>query len=642
MFYRDGSFGRIENPCGPRDQCLPTYGFHHSLNLTQNFTLFNETLFSQEFSRNIDNPEGTFDALMQSAVCTNQIGWRSNSRHLILLVTDGTFHIANDGKLAGIIELNDGQCHLEYEGEDTFATYVKSTTLDYPSVGHLAAKLQENNIFVVFAIGGSDDQVKLYEILSRELGRSWVAKLEDRAENVLDIINDAYRSLSQNVNVEIQQVPGVRITSTALCAQVSADGEDCLGINLGDQAQFRIEVTLEQCLSQTAVTQIDVLLYGQVGVEVEALCSCPCEGESEPNSADCTDGNGTYVCGICECNSGRFGDRCGCTGEAPQDVSSCIKPGSNSVCSKRGQCVCGECGCEQRDGDRVYGQYCECSDSSCGRVNSKLCGGEERGTCVCNQCQCKPGFEGSECECNLDNQLCIDDTGNGLVCSGKGACRCEECRCEEGFLGKYCQHCNGAAICRSADCLDNIQCAECAINASLTDLSYCNSKCANSNTPVKTSEDVHQIGNFTAVDCRRRVGSCHYLYYVARDSEGKLLPIYVNTGPICDPEFPFWYIIIGIVLIGLLIGVILLIIIKIIFYYLEYREYKEWDTEVRDAIASKFVEAPRDFHKSVIQETANPAFGLKNKQPLDISGYHTQSSGSAQGRYAPLQESTTM
>ena len=577
---------------------------------------------------------------MQSAVCTNEIGWRSNSRHLILLVTDGTFHIANDGKLAGIIEANDGNCHLEYEGEDTFATYVKSTTQDYPSVGHLASKLKENNVFVAFAIGGSTNQLGLYEILSRELGRSWVAKLEDRAENVLDIINDAYRSLSQNVNVEIRQVSGVKIISTALCAQVSADGEDCVGINLGDQAEFQINVTLEKCLSQAVATQIDVLLYGQVRVEVEALCSCPCEEEAVLNSPDCSDGNGTYVCGICECNSGRFGETCGCTGEAPQDVSSCIKPGSNSVCSKRGQCLCGKCECEQRDGDRVYGQYCECSDSSCGRINSQLCGGEDRGTCVCNQCQCKPGFEGSECECSLDNQLCTNEVG--LVCSEKGTCRCDECICEKGFLGEYCQYCVGPE-CASADCMGNVQCVECALNNSLTDLSSCKNICVDQNIPVRTREDVYQILNFTAGDCRHRVGGCNYLYYVARNSEGYLLPIHVNTDPLCDPEFPFWAVILGIVLIGLLIGIILLIIIKVIFYYLEYREYKDWDKEVRDAIASKFVEAPRDFHKSVIQETTNPAFGLKNKQPLDISGYHTQSSGSAQGgRYAPLQESTTM
>ena len=637
---RDTSFGRIENPCSPRDTCLPTYGFHHSLNLTQNFTLFNDTLFQQEFSRNIDHPEGTLDALMQSAVCTSHIGWRSNSRHLILIVTDGSFHIANDGKLAGIIEANDGDCHLEYEGEDTFATYVKSTTQDYPSIGHLGSKLQANNMFVVFAIGGVDTQFELYNKLSRELGRSWVAKLEDRAQNVLEIISDAYASLSQNVNIELQQVPGVKIVSTALCEQVSANGEDCVGIDLGDQAQFRIDVTLERCISQTAVSEVNVLLYGNVRIEIDALCSCPCEGGAVANAAECS-GNGTYACGICQCDAGRFGDRCDCTGEAPEDVSACIKEGSNTVCSKRGQCVCGGCECEQRHEDRIYGKYCECSDNSCGRVNSMLCGGPEKGTCVCNKCQCKPEYTGSECECSLSKQKCIKTGGNGLVCSGKGTCDCEECHCQEGYLGEFCQLCNGAAVCRSADCLDNIRCAQCALNSSLTDLSDCSSQCPNGHLPVKTTGDIQIISNNTS-NCRRRVSGCYYLYYVARDSEGQLLPIYVDPEPICDPDFPFWYIIIGIVLAGLVIGIILLVIIKIIFYYLEYREYKDWDKEVRDAIASKFVEAPKEFHKSVIQETTNPAFGLKNKQPLDISGYHSQSQTSPTNRYAPLQESTNM
>ncbi|KAI6648467.1 Integrin beta [Oopsacas minuta] len=610
--FRDGSFGRIENPCGPRETCLPTYGFHHSLNLTQNFTLFNDTLFRQEFSRNQDNPEGTFDAIMQSAVCTNEIGWRPNSRHLILVVTDGTFHIAHDGKLAGIIEPNDGRCHLEYEGDDTFATYVESTKQDYPSIGHLGAKLQENNIFVIFAIGGAANQVHLYNILSRELGRSWVAKLEDRAENVLDIISDAYMSLSQNVNIELQQVPGVRITSTAQCDQVSPDGEDCVGINLGDQAQFRIDVTLEKCISQTAVGQINVLLYGKVGVEVDALCSCPCEAEAVENSPDCSDGNGTFVCGICECNAGRFGDICDCTGEAPQDVSACIKPGSNSVCSKRGQCVCGRCECDQRHDNNIYGRYCECSDTSCGRVNSMLCGGMERGTCACNQCQCRPEYSGSECECSLSKLKCIEPGGNGLVCAGRGTCNCEECLCQEGYLGEFCQYYTEAS-----DCLDNVGCAECAVNSTISNLSDCRSVCANNHIPVKTANDVDFINNYTAGVCLREVPNCYFLYYVARDDN-------------------------GIVLVGLVIGIILLVIIKVIFYYLEYREYKDWDKEVRDAIASKFVEAPKEFHKSVIQETTNPAFGLKNKQPLDISGYQVQSSGPPQNRYAPLQESTTM
>lgn len=45
-------------------------------------------------------------------VCWNRIGWREQSRKIILFATDEDFHYAMDGKLIGILEPNDGQCHL--------------------------------------------------------------------------------------------------------------------------------------------------------------------------------------------------------------------------------------------------------------------------------------------------------------------------------------------------------------------------------------------------------------------------------------------------------------------------------------------------------------------------------------------------
>ena len=45
--------------------------------------------------------------------CWDRIGWRRQSRKIILLATDRDFHFAMDGKLVGILEPNDGQCHLQ-------------------------------------------------------------------------------------------------------------------------------------------------------------------------------------------------------------------------------------------------------------------------------------------------------------------------------------------------------------------------------------------------------------------------------------------------------------------------------------------------------------------------------------------------
>lgn len=52
-----------------------------------------------KISRNLDEPEGTLDALMQAITCKDEIGWRNESRKLIVVATDGLFHIAGDGKV---------------------------------------------------------------------------------------------------------------------------------------------------------------------------------------------------------------------------------------------------------------------------------------------------------------------------------------------------------------------------------------------------------------------------------------------------------------------------------------------------------------------------------------------------------------
>lgn len=50
-------------------------------------------------SGNLDAPEGGFDAIMQAIVCTKEIGWRQDSRKLVVFSTDSSFHYAGDGKV---------------------------------------------------------------------------------------------------------------------------------------------------------------------------------------------------------------------------------------------------------------------------------------------------------------------------------------------------------------------------------------------------------------------------------------------------------------------------------------------------------------------------------------------------------------
>lgn len=46
-----------------------------------------------------DTAESQLDALFQIAECTEAIGWRLNSRHILLLLSDALYHKAGDGRV---------------------------------------------------------------------------------------------------------------------------------------------------------------------------------------------------------------------------------------------------------------------------------------------------------------------------------------------------------------------------------------------------------------------------------------------------------------------------------------------------------------------------------------------------------------
>jgi len=62
--------------------------------------IFTNRVKATNISGNLDAPEGGFDAIMQAIVCTNEIGWRRDSRKLVVFSTDSGFHYAGDGKVS--------------------------------------------------------------------------------------------------------------------------------------------------------------------------------------------------------------------------------------------------------------------------------------------------------------------------------------------------------------------------------------------------------------------------------------------------------------------------------------------------------------------------------------------------------------
>lgn len=87
---------RLREPC---QGCAAPYGFKNHMQLSTDTSKFTEEVAETRISGNLDAPEGGFDAVMQSIVCKDKIGWREKSRKLLVFSTDSGFHYAGDGKV---------------------------------------------------------------------------------------------------------------------------------------------------------------------------------------------------------------------------------------------------------------------------------------------------------------------------------------------------------------------------------------------------------------------------------------------------------------------------------------------------------------------------------------------------------------
>lgn len=76
---------------------LYSYSFHNDFPLTSKTDTFVNTIKGIPIRDGLDGPESHADALAQVIECAEQIGWRDNTRRVVLLATDISFHVAGDG-----------------------------------------------------------------------------------------------------------------------------------------------------------------------------------------------------------------------------------------------------------------------------------------------------------------------------------------------------------------------------------------------------------------------------------------------------------------------------------------------------------------------------------------------------------------
>ncbi|XP_068184933.1 integrin beta-5 [Antennarius striatus] len=448
-----------ENPCNGYKlfpNCVPTFGFRHILSLTDKVDRFNEEVQKQMVSRNRDAPEGGFDAILQAAVCKEEIGWRKEAYHLLVFATDDVPHLALDGRLGGLVQPHDGRCHLNDNNE-----YSTSTKMDYPSLALLGEKLAENNIFLIFAV--TKRLYVIYKNFTALIPGTTVEILDQDSKNVIQLIVAAYNNIRSKVELSVWDHPDdISLSFTATCQ----DGKPlpglrkCADLKIGDTVSFNVSVEARGCPPRGADQSFTIKPVGfkdRLEVDVNYQCDCGCSRTAQTNSSICSS-IGTYNCGTCYCEPGYLGARCECQeGDAgSMYFSACREADGKQLCSGRGECSCNQCLCYESEFGKIYGSFCECDDFSCPRHKGILCSGH--GECHCGECKCHAGYVGDNCNCSTETASCVSD--DGKMCSGRGNCVCGRCLCTEpGAFGDTCEKC---PTCPDA-CGTKRECIECRL-----------------------------------------------------------------------------------------------------------------------------------------------------------------------------------
>ncbi|KAL6266653.1 hypothetical protein P5V15_003493 [Pogonomyrmex californicus] len=619
---------KLKSPCTLKNgkPCAPPYDYKNQMPLTENVALFKDQVQAAPVSGNLDGPEGGLDAMMQVIVCTKEIGWRQKARHLIVFSTDAIFHVAGDGRLAGIVEPNDCKCHLDEKG---FYTY--SLLQDYPSISQLNRKAREHNMNIIFAV--PDHKNATYQRLSRSISGSSTGTLDNNSQNVVALVSSEYEKLVKSVKIIDTAPKMIDVKYFSRCLNKTGEmleRQECEGLRVGNVIEFEVVLKLTECPKdpkdwrQTMEIKPRDLNESLI-IDLEMICDCPCEkpGHSgyQPNAAECK-GNGISMCGVCSCNSGFHGKQCECEGSeiaADNSISTDgCKPDNQTteICSGHGVCKCGVCDCDKRPNNPeevFYGQYCECDNFSCKRSHGQVCGG--RGKCECGTCNCLPGWGGETCDCKETNSTCIPPSGGNVeICSGRGNCICGNCHCHERdnirYSGQYCEEC---PTCPGQRCEELKDCVECM--AYNTGPFAKNGKCDLCMHEVDIVDVIEEDPMDEKTDARmcRTPGDagCSFVfkYQYHRDGTGgdiKIFKIQAQKEKICPTPLNVFGVALGVVASTVIIGFLILLIWKILMMIHDKREYARFEKE---RALAKWDRGENPLYKQATSTFNNPTFG---------------------------------
>ncbi|GFR90408.1 integrin beta [Elysia marginata] len=318
----------------------------------------------------------------------------------------------------------------------------------------------------------------------------------------------------------------------------------------------------------------------------------------EVDSLKCSNGNGTFECGKCTCNPGRYGKFCECKADEVSSTDSiklCIQPNATVPCSGRGECTCGECICNARSSDpsqTFSGEFCECDDYSCNQFEEQVCGGPIRGICDCGTCLCKPGYNGSACECELSQEKC--KTERGIVCNNHGNCSCGKCDCEDGYSGLTCEQCFNCRSCREFE-----KCVKCFMDEEKGCPSdyYCPEY-------MKKRKDLNEGLEYQL--CRVEDEDECFIEFTIFDNEYGEPELEIKKKATCPKPVNILAIVGGVVAGIVLVGLLLLLVWKLLTYIHDTREFAKFEKERQNA---KWDTGENPIYKQATSTFKNPTYG---------------------------------
>ena len=236
-----------DNPsCILKAECSLPVAFEHISNLTNSSDDFNDALQMVSISTNADVPEGTLDGMMQATVCTDLIGWRDNSRKVLMVMTDAIVHTAGDGRLGGIVKINDETCHTQYSKEHDRFLYTASTEYDYPSLEQLRLVLRRYGIVPVFAV--PSNQIEYFNKIAGLLN-GFVAETASDSNDLLLVVAEAYNDVVSQVTVDYDSSDFLTTEVSFACPtgdNITYSSEMCNNIG-SNSVQVNMTLTLSEC-----------------------------------------------------------------------------------------------------------------------------------------------------------------------------------------------------------------------------------------------------------------------------------------------------------------------------------------------------------------------------------------------------------